>query len=92
MNALHDVAELQNRIGGPDRFIDRLDKLFDLEIFDVGNEPGFVSPFLYNFAKGAQWKSVMRSRFVSSKYNAGGEGITGKFRCWSHGEQSFGKC
>ncbi len=77
MNALHDVAELQNRIGGTDRFIDRLDKLFDLEIFDVGNEPGFVSPYLYNFAKGAQWKSVMRSRYVSSQYNAGVTGLPG---------------
>jgi len=43
MNAIHDVAELKRRIGGDDRFVDRLDKLFDLEIFNAGNEPGCKS-------------------------------------------------
>jgi putative alpha-1,2-mannosidase len=38
MNAIHDVAELKKRIGGDERFVDRLDKLFDLKIFNAGNE------------------------------------------------------
>jgi putative alpha-1,2-mannosidase len=40
MNAIHDVAELKRRIGGDERFVDRLNKLFDLKIFNAGNEPG----------------------------------------------------
>lgn len=40
MNAIHDIAELKERIGGDERFIDRLDKLFDLDIFDAGNVKG----------------------------------------------------
>ena len=77
MNAIHDVAELKQRIGGDERFVDRLNKLFDLNIFDAGNEPGFTSPFLYNFVKGAQWRSVDRSRYISGLYGAGEKGLPG---------------
>ena len=77
LNALHDVAELKGRVGGDERFVDRLDKLFDLGIFNAGNEPGFTSPYLYNFVRGAQWKSVKRSRYISSLYNAGEKGLPG---------------
>ncbi|KAH7406001.1 alpha-1,2-mannosidase family protein [Phaeosphaeria sp. MPI-PUGE-AT-0046c] len=77
MNAIHDIGELKKRIGGDDRFVDRLDKLFDLDIFDAGNEPGFTSPFLYNFVKGKQYKSVDRSRQIGSLYNAGESGLPG---------------
>ncbi|KAF2823417.1 alpha-1,2-mannosidase family protein [Ophiobolus disseminans] len=77
MNAIHDVAELKRRIGGDERFVDRLDKLFDLGIFNAGNEPGFTSPFLYNFVRGMQWKSVERSRYIGSLYGAGESGLPG---------------
>lgn len=46
LNALHDVAELKRRVGGNERFVDRLNKLFDLKLFNAGNEPGFNAPFL----------------------------------------------
>jgi predicted alpha-1,2-mannosidase len=77
MNAIHDVYEPKKRIGGDKRFVDRLDKLFDLKIFNAGNEPGFTSPFLYNFVKGKQYKSVERSRYVGNLYNASESGIPG---------------
>ncbi|KAF2797770.1 glycoside hydrolase family 92 protein [Melanomma pulvis-pyrius CBS 109.77] len=77
MNALHDVGELKNRIGGEDKFVDRIDKLFDLKIFSAGNEPGFTSPFLYNFVRGKQFKSVERSRGIGKLYNAGTGGLPG---------------
>jgi predicted alpha-1,2-mannosidase len=77
MNAIHDIAELQRRIGGDERFVDRLDKLFDLQIFNAGNEPGFTSPFLYNFVKGKQYKSVQRSRYIGGLYNESESGLPG---------------
>lgn len=77
MNAIHDIAALKSHIGGDERFVDRLDKLFELGIFNAGNEPGFTSPFLYNFVKGAQWKSVERSRYIGGLYNAGESGLPG---------------
>jgi putative alpha-1,2-mannosidase len=77
MNAIHDIDELKKRIGGDERFVDRLDKLFDLKIFDAGNEPAFVIPYLYNFVKGKQYKSVERSRYIGNLYNAGESGLPG---------------
>ena len=77
MNAIHDVAELKRRIGGDERFIDRLDKLFSLGIFSAGNEPGFTSPYLYNFVEGQQWRSVERGRAISALYHAGESGLPG---------------
>ncbi|KAH6620075.1 alpha-1,2-mannosidase family protein [Boeremia exigua] len=77
MNAIHDVAELKRRIGGDERFVDRLDNLFELEIFNAGNEPGFTTPYLYNFVPGQQWRSVERGRAISSLFNAGESGLPG---------------
>jgi len=51
MNAIHDVAELKDRVGGDKRFVDRLDKILQLDMFDAGNEPGFTTPYLYNFVE-----------------------------------------
>ncbi|KAL5117689.1 hypothetical protein ACEQ8H_004437 [Pleosporales sp. CAS-2024a] len=77
MNAIHDVAELKRRIGGDDWFVDHIDKLFDLDIFHAGNEPGFTTPFLYNFVRGQQWKSVERSRYIGGLYSGGAKGLPG---------------
>ncbi|KAF2876960.1 alpha-1,2-mannosidase family protein [Massariosphaeria phaeospora] len=77
MNAIHDVALLKQWIGGDERFVDRIDKLFELNIFNAGNEPGFTSPFLYNFVPGMQHRSVERSRNISTRYNGGAGGLPG---------------
>jgi predicted alpha-1,2-mannosidase len=77
MNAIHDIAELKRRIGDDTRFVDRINKLFDLKIFNPGNEPGFTSPFLYNFVNGQQWRSVERSRYIGGLYNASENGLPG---------------
>ncbi|KAI4653561.1 hypothetical protein J4E93_001327 [Alternaria ventricosa] len=77
MNAIHDVAELIRRVGGDEKFVDRLNKIFELGFFDAGNEPSFITPYLYNFVRGEQWRSVERSRGVSDLYNEGVEGLPG---------------
>ncbi|KAF2176991.1 glycoside hydrolase family 92 protein [Zopfia rhizophila CBS 207.26] len=77
MNAPHDIATLKQYIGGDDKFVDRINKLFDLKIFNAGNEPGFTSPFLYNFVPGKQHLSVQRSREISKSYNSGPSGLPG---------------
>lgn len=77
LNAIHDIAHLKELSGGDDKFVDRVNKLWDLDIFDAGNEPSFTSPFLYNFVKGQQWRSVERSRGIGELYNGGEEGLPG---------------
>ncbi|KAH7141081.1 glycosyl hydrolase [Dactylonectria macrodidyma] len=90
--APHDMATLIKFMGGPDAFERRLDASFkpglgtqdqgnngigDM-IYNPGNEPSFLTPFLYNYVRGRQWKSVMRSRAVVDQYyHAGASGIPG---------------
>jgi predicted alpha-1,2-mannosidase len=77
LNAIHDVNTLKARSGGDDKFVDRVNKLWDLDIFNAGNEPGFTSPYLYNFVPGKQHVSVERSREIGKLYNAGMSGLPG---------------
>lgn len=77
LNAIHDVYTMKEYIGGDEKFIDRINKLWDLNIFNAGNEPSFTSPYLYNFVKGAQWRSVERSRGIGKLYSAGASGLPG---------------
>ncbi|KAF2007287.1 glycoside hydrolase family 92 protein [Amniculicola lignicola CBS 123094] len=77
LNAIHDVATLKEYVGGDEMFADRINKLFDLNIFNAGNEPSFTSPYLYNFIPGMQYMSVRRSRQISKLYNSGTAGLPG---------------
>jgi predicted alpha-1,2-mannosidase len=77
LNAIHDIAHLKELSGGEDKFVDRLDKLWELNIFNAGNEPSFTSPFLYNFVRGQQWRSVETSRNITKLYNGGEKGLPG---------------
>ncbi|KAH9868338.1 hypothetical protein J1614_007410 [Plenodomus biglobosus] len=77
MNAIHDVGELKRRVGGDARFVDRLNKIFELGMFHADNEPSFFTPYLYNYVRGEQWRSVNRSRAIGSLYGGGDTGLPG---------------
>jgi predicted alpha-1,2-mannosidase len=73
-----DIAGLIRKSGGPQRFVHRLDAFFDVpERYDVGNEPGFLSPYLYIWA-GRQDKTAERVReIVAKSYRVGRKGLPG---------------
>ncbi|KAF8331884.1 alpha-1,2-mannosidase, putative subfamily [Cantharellus anzutake] len=73
----HDMARLVTLMGGQRTFLDRLDALFDLGFHDMGDEPGFLHPFLYNYA-GRPDKTVDRVLILlNTYYNTGFGGIPG---------------
>jgi putative alpha-1,2-mannosidase len=74
MNATHDMAELKKRIGGDKRVFGRLDHHFDINIFDAGNEPGFSSPYRYDFVTAQRWR-LSREVVISKLYNPGESGL-----------------
>ncbi|KAF8543609.1 glycosyl hydrolase family 92-domain-containing protein [Trichophaea hybrida] len=89
-NAHHDMKTLISLMGGDNRFLSRLNKLFEPHsdplgsprfgntIFDPGNEPSFASPYLFNFVPGNQWRSVATSRYISrTYYNTENRGLPG---------------
>jgi len=73
-----DVASLIKMSGGPETFVARLDAFFQVpRRYDVGNEPGFLSPYLYNWA-GRPDKTAEHVRGIIAKsYHAGRNGLPG---------------
>ena len=73
-----DVAGLIKASGGDARFVQRLDAFFDLPgRYDVGNEPGFLAPYLYLWAKRPdRTQSHIRS-ILAKNYHAGPNGLPG---------------
>ncbi|KAI0128676.1 alpha-1,2-mannosidase family protein-like protein [Xylariales sp. AK1849] len=87
-----DMKTLISLMGGSETFESRLDAMFipglaqsdqggnsaGTTIFNPGNEPSFMTPFLYNYLPQRQYKSVQRSReLVNEYYNNGRSGIPG---------------
>jgi predicted alpha-1,2-mannosidase len=74
----HDVAGLMAKSGGPDAFVARLDAFFrGAGRYDVGNEPGFLSPYLYIWAGRHDRTAEQVRRIVSESYHTGRSGLPG---------------
>ena len=73
-----DVAGVMELSGGRERFVQRLDAFFTGKgRYDVGNEPGFLSPYLYIWA-GRQDKTSDRvQEIIARSYHTGRSGIPG---------------
>jgi predicted alpha-1,2-mannosidase len=79
-----DVRNLMALVGGKDALVRRLDLFFARGVsqgrnnrYDVGNEPGFLSPYLYNWA-GAQSHTAFQVRAIlAQSFKTGTRGIPG---------------
>jgi len=73
-----DVAGLIEQAGGTETFLRRLDAFFDVpHRYDVGNEPGFLAPYLYIWA-GRPDKTAERVREILARsFRAGQKGLPG---------------
>ena len=81
MDVLHVCAAgcslADRRSGGAQTFVDRLDAFFRVpDRYDVGNEPGFLAPYLYNWA-GRPDKTAEHVRAIIAKLPCGPEGLPG---------------
>ncbi|PIA88779.1 putative glycosidase [Cercospora beticola] len=80
--APHDMSTIIKLMGGEQKFIQRLDASFipglgssvganndaGTALFNPGNEPSFLTPYLYNYVSGYQWKTVHRTREIVDQY------------------------
>jgi predicted alpha-1,2-mannosidase len=71
-----NVAGLIELNGGKQKFVERLDAFFDVPgRYDVGNEPGFLSPYLYIWA-GRHDKTAERLQaIVAANFHPGRNGM-----------------
>lgn len=74
----HDVASLISKSGGPQLFVRRLDALFDVPSrYDVGNEPGFLAPYLYIWAGRPDKTSFRIRQIIAKNFHSGMNGLPG---------------
>jgi predicted alpha-1,2-mannosidase len=73
----HDMHALIGSCGGPDAFVTRLDTFFREGYFDVGNEPGFLTPLLYDYAGRPDKTAAAVVRIRTTSYNDTRSGLPG---------------
>ncbi len=73
-----DVAGLIAKSGGSDTFVRRLDAFFDVPgRYDVGNEPGFLTPYLYIWAGRPDKTATHLRQIIAASYRSGQRGLPG---------------
>ncbi|HEV7347996.1 GH92 family glycosyl hydrolase [Telluribacter sp.] len=83
----HDVAGLSRIMGGKERFLSKLDTLFEQGHYWHGNEPNHQIAYLYAYA-GQPWKtqkwvrSIMREEYSTSPGGLSGNEDGGQMSAW----------
>ena len=84
----HDIRGLIKLMGGDKPFSDQLQKVFDINQFDMANEPDIAYPYLFNYIKGEEWKSqemvkkLVREHFKNLPKGLPGNDDTGTMSAW----------
>lgn len=71
-----DVRGLIEMSGGKDKFVARLDQFFPTH-FDIGNEPGFLTPYMYLWAGRHDKTAEAVRRIIGKGFNTGRSGLPG---------------
>ncbi|KAJ7434811.1 glycosyl hydrolase family 92-domain-containing protein [Mycena galericulata] len=88
----HDMASVVHAMGGPETFSARLDKFFEAGFHDMGDEPGFLPTYLYNYV-GQPTKTVDRvdaslAQYYSTEFDGlpgnDDSGSMGAYVVWTH--------
>ncbi|KAI9651379.1 hypothetical protein NHQ30_001421 [Ciborinia camelliae] len=73
----HDIATLINLLGGPEAFISRLDYLHTSGLTDIGNEPSFLTVFLYHYASRPALSASRAHTYIPAYFNTSTIGLPG---------------
>lgn len=73
----HDVHGLIKRHGGNEKFNTFLDTLFAKKYFELGNEPGFLTSYLYIYS-GRQDRTAETVRELLNDFKVGNTGLPGQ--------------
>jgi predicted alpha-1,2-mannosidase len=83
----HDVPELVRKSGGEAAFEKRLDILFDSKLYNVANEPSFLTPCLYHwigkpYLSSDRIRSIINNNFNTSPAGLPGNDDSGAMSSW----------
>ncbi|MCF0165575.1 MAG: glycoside hydrolase family 92 protein [Bacteroidales bacterium] len=85
----HDIEGLAKLMGGPRKFVDRLQSVFDKGNYDPANEPDIAYPFLFCRFPGYEWRSdevvasLLAKHFSTQPYGIPGNDDTGAMSAWA---------
>ncbi|MES3025441.1 MAG: GH92 family glycosyl hydrolase [Pseudomonadota bacterium] len=68
----HQVASLVERMGGKQRFTERLEYAFEKNLIDVFNEPSFLVPQLFHYVNRPDLSAKWMNRITSEKFTLKG--------------------
>lgn len=83
----HDVPELIKKSGGEKAFENRLDIFFDQNLYNVANEPSFLTPCLYHwigkpYLSSDRIRSIIKNNFNTSREGLPGNDDSGAMSSW----------
>lgn len=64
----HDVGGLAKLMGGNKKFVEKLQRVFDEELYDPANEPDIAYPYLFSRFKGEEWRTQREVKRLLAKY------------------------
>ena len=74
----HDVLGLAKLMGGKQKFISKLQMVFDKNLYDPANEPDIAYPYLFSYFKGEEWRTQKEvTRLLNKYYTDKPSGIPG---------------
>jgi predicted alpha-1,2-mannosidase len=85
----HDIDGLCKLMGGPKKFVNHLQSVFDNGNYDPANEPDIAYPYLFSSFKGEEWRTQKLTReliaryFTNSSGGIPGNDDTGTMSAWA---------
>lgn len=74
----HDIEGLIKYMGGKQRFVDKLQWVFDNGHYDPTNEPDIAYPYLFSRIKGEEWRTQqLVKRLIDENYTTSPDGLPG---------------
>ncbi len=83
----HDVKALIDKMGGKDKFLKRLDTFFEEGLYDVGNEPDFLTPAWYSYVgeyarTAKRINGIVKKNFKTTRDGLPGNDDSGAMSSW----------
>lgn len=74
----HDIEGLSKLMGGDKKFVNKLQSVFDDELYDPANEPDIAYPYLFSRFRGEEWRTQKEvSRLLAKYFTTQADGIPG---------------
>ncbi len=80
--AHHDVEGYVELLGGRDAYINRLQTIFDDDLYDMTNEPDIAYPFLFSLFEDEGWRTQQIIEDLRQRdFGSGADGLCGNDDC-----------